>query len=227
VFMKEIMIGENKVIVIKKNIKNMYLRVRSDGTAVITVPSRMPNKNIYEFVFSKREWLGKAIEKTVGRAVSSKKYTDGEKVFIFGEELALRFDTGKKKGYYYKDGNVFLCVGSDCTPEKRKKAFDDFCRDTLKLKLPEAVSLCEKLTGLHANEWRIKNMKTRWGSCNINEKRIWLSLKLAERPYECLLYVICHELTHLRIKGHGKEFYSLLESFYPDRKSAEMALKQV
>lgn len=78
---------------------------------------------------------------------------------------------------------------------------------------------------LEISEFRIKNMKTRWGTCNIRDKRIWLSLSLAKKPPICLEYVIVHELSHLYEKGHNKRFYTILDSYFQGRKEAESLLK--
>ena len=74
----------------------------------------------------------------------------------------------------------------------------------------------EQITGLKANEWRTKYMKTRWGTCNIIAKRIWLNVQLAQKPPVCLEYVILHELTHLIEKHHNARFYGYVAKFMPD-----------
>ena len=55
-------------------------------------------------------------------------------------------------------------------------------------------------------------MKTKWGTCNIEDKRIWLNLELAKKPRKCLDYVIVHELIHLIEKNHSEKFMDVLES---------------
>ena len=32
------------------------------------------------------------------------------------------------------------------------------------------------------NDWGVKQMKTKWGACNVDAKRIWLNLELAKKP---------------------------------------------
>ena len=74
----------------------------------------------------------------------------------------------------------------------------------------------EAITGLKSNEWRTKYMKTRWGTCNIVAKRIWLNVQLASKPPICLEYVILHELAHLVEKHHNKRFYGFVAKFMPN-----------
>ena len=55
--------------------------------------------------------------------------------------------------------------------------------------------------------------RTRWGSCNVTKKRVWLNLQLAKKPIRCLEYVIVHELVHLLEKNHNRRFYGFMDRF--------------
>ena len=59
-------------------------------------------------------------------------------------------------------------------------------------------------------------MKTRWGTCNTVTGKIWLNLQLAKKPLICLEYVILHELTHLKVRNHGKDFIAVMDRYMPD-----------
>ena len=59
-------------------------------------------------------------------------------------------------------------------------------------------------------------MKTRWGTCNTIEKRIWLNLELAKKPKVCISYVVLHELIHLIEKNHSEKFVEILDSLMPN-----------
>ncbi|MDR3052051.1 MAG: M48 family metallopeptidase [Oscillospiraceae bacterium] len=84
----------------------------------------------------------------------------------------------------------------------------------------------EGITGLRCAEWRIKNMKTRWGSCNTRARRIWLNLQLVKRPPECLAYVILHELIHLVEHNHGPRFYAQVARYMPDWRVCKQRLDE-
>ncbi len=90
-------------------------------------------------------------------------------------------------------------------------------RDRLQLQLL-ADPLFEKwqpIMGVTINEWRIKKMTTRWGTCNIDAKRIWLNLALVKKPIECLEYIIVHELVHLLERNHNRKFHAHMDKFLP------------
>ena len=100
--------------------------------------------------------------------------------------------------------------------EDEKQAQKEACKKKLLEVLPQVIQKCERITGLHALEWKLRDMKTRWGSCNIQKKRIWLNIQLAAYPRECLEYVVTHELVHLLVPGHGKEFWAYMDRFFPE-----------
>ena len=87
------------------------------------------------------------------------------------------------------------------------------------------IARSEKRMGIHASDYRIKNMHTRWGTCNIQERRIWLNLQLAQKPLECLEYVVTHELVHLLEENHTHRFQALVEEFYPAWREAKRILE--
>lgn len=104
--------------------------------------------------------------------------------------------------------------------ERRKRE----CRRRLEEMLPSVIEKCEKRVGVHAEEWRLRDMKTRWGTCNVVKKRIWLNIWLAEYPAECLEYVVIHELVHLLERGHNSIFYGYMDTFCPEWKKVKNRL---
>ena len=108
--------------------------------------------------------------------------------------------------------------------EEERKRQKELYRKQLAEILPEVIRKCEQITELHAREWRLRDMKTRWGSCNTVKKRIWLNIQLAACPRECLEYVVTHELVHLLVPGHGKEFWAYMDRFFPDWKRVRKEL---
>ena len=69
--------------------------------------------------------------------------------------------------------------------------------------------------GVTLAEWGVKKMKTRWGTCNVEARRIWLNLELAKKPVSCLEYIVAHEMVHLIERTHNDRFVSILEKHLP------------
>ncbi|WP_407689995.1 SprT-like domain-containing protein [Risungbinella massiliensis] len=68
---------------------------------------------------------------------------------------------------------------------------------------------------MEVDSWGVKLMKTKWGTCNISAKRIWLNLELAKKPKHCLEYVVVHEMVHLLERNHNDRFVAYMDRFMP------------
>jgi predicted metal-dependent hydrolase len=77
------------------------------------------------------------------------------------------------------------------------------------------VAAWAEVFGINPPKWGIKWMKTKWNSCNIEAKRVWLNLELVEKPPHCLEYVIVHELCHFFERNHSDRFVALLDQKLP------------
>ena len=106
--------------------------------------------------------------------------------------------------------------GTESSPAEREALLNEWYRRELSRAVPPLLARAESIVGKCAAEWHIKNMKTKWGTCNICAHRIWLSLHLAKYPLPCLEYIIIHELTHLWERYHNAHFKSLMDRFCPD-----------
>ena len=109
-------------------------------------------------------------------------------------------------------------------PEPADKAEKEARRRDLKRRIEERLPVIEEATGLYCSGWTVRDMHTRWGSCNTQTHHINLSLMLATRSDAELDYVILHELVHTVVPGHGPDFYALMDRFMPGWKKIRKAL---
>lgn len=98
-------------------------------------------------------------------------------------------------------------------------------REDLKRRIAGRLPEIERITGLRSNGWTVRDMHTRWGSCNTKTHHINFSLMLAQRSDTELDYVILHELVHTVVPNHGPEFYALMDHFMPGWKQVRRRLK--
>src|SRR5260221_14334960 len=110
---------------------------------------------------------------------------------------------------------IDMYVRKEASMAKRHEPMNELYRERLKKKIPSFLDKWEKKTGVRANDWRIKLMKTKWGSCNIEKKRIWLNLELAKKPMQCLEYILLHELVHMLERHHNRRFLAYMDTFLP------------
>ncbi|MET3036034.1 SprT-like domain-containing protein [Chryseobacterium sp. NRRL B-14859] len=77
------------------------------------------------------------------------------------------------------------------------------------------------------NSWQIKQMKTKWGSCNIEEEKVWINLELAKKPFNSLEYIIVHEMIHLLERHHNERFLYYMDTFLPNWKQIKEELNSL
>lgn len=226
--MSKIIIEDIEIDVVKKNIKNINLSVYPPyGDVRISAPERMDDESVTSFAKSRLAWIRKQRAKYMTQKKSSEtEFVTGEYHSLFGNDLML--DVHVTKGRQYAeigcDGNINMFVRKDSSPEEREKLLYNMYRESLKDKLPECISRWEGIIGVSVNQWGVKLMKTRWGTCNIRSKRIWINLELAKKNPRCLEYIVVHELTHLLERYHNKNFYGYLDRFMPQWKEIRKEL---
>jgi hypothetical protein len=110
--------------------------------------------------------------------------------------------------------------------DKRKTVLDRWYRQYLQKQIPEIIAKWEPDIKVNVSEWRIKRMKTKWGSCNVNARRIWINLELAKKPDVCLEYVVVHEMIHLHERLHNAKFKAYMDKFIPRWRSIREELNQ-
>ena len=205
--------------VIKKDIKNMHLSVLPPmGKVRISAPLNASDDAIRLFAVTKIGWIKKQIEKYENQPrQAEREYVSGESHYIWGRRyiLEIRYNN-KANNVEIKGSKIFLSVREKSTPKQRDRVMNEWYRNELKKRIPVLIDEWEQIIGVKATSWGVRNMKTRWGTCNTKEKRIWINLQLAKKPVYCLEYIIVHELVHLLEKNHTTVFVEYMDKFLPN-----------
>lgn len=210
----------------RKNIKNLYIRIKPPlGEIVVSVPLHTSDRQLASFLERHADWIQEKRKVVMKQEEEEPRYVTGEMHFLWGKPYELRVERSLKKPFTEMQGErLYMRVPAHSTAEERRKQLDAFYKQELQKRLPDVIAAYKPIVGTHAEEWRFRRMKTRWGSCQIPKKRICLNLQLAEKPAECLEYVVVHELTHLHEAGHNKRFWMLVEKSYPNWKNIKKKL---
>jgi len=88
-------------------------------------------------------------------------------------------------------------------------------RRQLKELIPPLLEKWQPILKVQVADWGIKKMKTKWGACNIDVRRIWLNPELAKKPVQCLEYLVVHELVHLLERHHNDRFMAIMDKCLP------------
>ncbi len=211
-----------------KAIKSIRMKVNTiDGSIRISAPRHIPESTVFEFMQQNYDWIEKRKMALSKSAQFNFQYQDGEQHPLWGKphQLSVALREGRASIALSSELAIIMRIPPTYERNQKIKLLDNLYRKQLKLVIPELLEKWQPIVGKTANEWGVKKMQTRWGTCNINAKRIWLSLELAKRPQECLEYVVVHELVHLHERHHNKRFYGLMTQFMPNWKEHEEKLK--
>lgn len=203
-----------------KNIKNLYLRVRPpDGHIELSVPYHTAYADMENFISRRRAWLDERRRLICARAEKDPPCCgEGEHLRLWGKEYRIMHRPLLRGRSYAErtDGAIVLHAAEGADAKQRRAALDALYRTELAAAIEREAPACEEIVGKRASRWRIRAMKTRWGSCNIRTAAITLNLQLAQYDVRALRCVIIHELTHLWVRGHDARFYARMDMYFPD-----------
>lgn len=220
--MSKITIENIDIELVRKKINNIHLTVYPpDGRVRLAVPVHMDDNAARNFALSKLSWINKQRNKyRTYKPLPVKEFISGELHYFLGDEYILNIIETTGKQHIVLSDNKFMdmYVRKDSTLDKREKILTEFYRQKLKEMIPPYIEKWEKIMGVTVSEFGVKSMKTRWGTCNVRDKRIWINLELAKKNPKFLEYIIVHEMVHLLEKSHNHVFKSYMTKFLPDWK---------
>jgi predicted metal-dependent hydrolase len=216
--------------VVRKDIKNLHLAVYPpDGRVRVATPQRVNDEAVRIYTISKMSWIKRQQKRFISQERQSKReYITGESHYYQGRRYLLNV--------IYHDGppsvtirnkktlDIFVRVGS--TTFQRERVLLDWYRRQIKEEITPLIAKWEKAIAVQVAAWGVKKMKTKWGTCKIEARRVWLNLELIKKPVHCMEYIIVHELVHLLERHHNDRFTALMNHFMPQWRSFREELNQ-
>lgn len=204
---------------VRKRIKNLHIRVSPpSGHVRVAAPTRMSSETIRQAVVERLEWIRKHQTRFANLEPQTPlEFMTGEIHHFMGKPYRLNVlhKAGSGAAGILKHDTIDLHVQEGSDAAWRERVLYEWYRCRLKEQIPELLSKWEQIIGVKVATWGVKRMKTRWGTCNIKHRRIWLNLELARKPVHCLEYIIAHELTHLHERLHNNRFHGLMDRYVP------------
>lgn len=229
--MHQITVSNITIDVIQKKIKNIHLGVYPPtGRVRIATPLHINDDTIRLFIVSKLGWIKRQQQKfQTQERLPPREFKERESHYFQGRRYLLRIKETDGAGWVDLTSKTYLdlYVKPGASFDYKKRVVDDWYRAELKKVLPDMIALWEKRMGLKLNFWGIKQMKTKWGSCNIEKKRIWFNLELAKKPIHCLEYILVHEMVHLLERHHNSQFNAHMSYYLPQWKKLKNELNQM
>lgn len=212
----------------KKLIKNFTIRIYPpDGAVKVSAPARFSNQLIRRNIEEKKAWIHEQRERfqAMPRIMEPVLQT-GSTIEFLGSNYLVHLTEHYGPSHLTLQDDVLHCyVKHNATEAEKKALLDRWYKRQMEALLPDLINHWSSIVGVHVAEWGLRSMKTRWGSCNIQARRIWLNLTLMKKPQICLEYVLVHELVHLLEASHNQRFYNLMSRFMPDWRHHQILLE--
>lgn len=215
----------------RKEVRNINLRIRHDSSVYISAPAKVSAETVENFIVSRTDYIFKALD-SFSRKEPPKtemQYISGENVTFLGRNMRIKIEKDsheyvscdgiyvyihvKRPDYYNRKRNLFNAwIDSQCMT-----VFMDMMHQVHKKFEPYNIKL---------PQLKIRNMTSRWGSCQPSKEIVTLNKRLIESPKNCIEYVVTHEFCHLIHPNHSRNFYSLLQVMLPDWKESKNFLEE-
>jgi len=213
---------------IRKNMKNVRLRVTAEGRVVVSAPRGVPAARIAAFVHEHEAFIQKRlreVEKTRSAHYPAR-YAHGDAFSCLGGRLRLAVCTAPKRAAALSGGTLTLCLPEGAGQEGAKALFKSWaCNEAKRIFAQRLSLLLPRFSRKSALRLNVRDMISRWGSINPKRGSISLSVHLLRCEPELIDYVITHELCHIAYPYHTPAFYAALEAHYPERKQLDKRLK--
>ncbi len=231
--MYKISVGSVTIDVVRRDIKNIHLYIDPPyGRVWMSAPKWLAEKELRSFALSKLQWIKHHQERFIKLKLrQARKYISGESHYFLGKPYKLNVihqsPHSRDKVRIRDDRFLDLYVRKGSDRERRERILTEWYRKQLKDILPYFIEKWEERIGVDADDWGVRRMKTKWGSCNVTAKRICLNLELVKKPPLCLEYILIHELVHFLEPSHNSRFKAFMDKFMPDWRIMEKELNRL
>ena len=225
--------GDIPYLLTRKSVKNVNLRIKPEGEVLVSANNSVSTDFIDAFIEKKQRYIFSALsryeeKKKLFQAVP-KRYVSGESYDLLGKSLRLKVEANKEENVYTDGVYIFLKV-KDKDDFRHKeimmsKWLKQYQTTVFEELLQEKYLLFEKY-GVTYPTLKIRNMTSRWGSCQPKKGIITLNSKLIEAPRNCIEYVILHELVHFIHPNHSRQFWDFVAMMMPDWKERKEELEK-
>lgn len=231
-------IGNQKInyTTVRSNRKTIGISLSLSHGVKVAAPRRVSDKQIAEVLKGKAAWI---IEKlfyleNIKSEMPQIKFTDGEKFSVLGRDYTLKINTSpviNLASVSISDNHLLVSLPQnicnnvpDRKPELIRSHIINWYKNFAKEVVSERINFYAKKLDVIPSNLLIKDLKSIWGSCT-GKNTINISWKIIMAPLEIVDYLIVHELTHIKIKNHSKNFWNMAESILPNYKECSKWLK--
>lgn len=207
--------------IIRSNRKSISLEITPSGQLIVRAPHAITDKQIKTIVAHKTDWVEKHQAKLKQYQLQPKAFLPGETFWYLGEHYPLKI-VDRQQPALELDGAFYL---SRKAHANARQVFIDWYRAETRLITHQLVESYSARFNFKVKAIRITSARTRWGSCS-SKGNLNFTYRLCMAPLPAVEYVVAHELAHLVVHNHGRDFWALVAQIYPGYKEPRTWLKQ-
>ncbi|MGV8814572.1 MAG: M48 family metallopeptidase [Gelidibacter sp.] len=222
-------IGNVEVEVKFKPIKNLHLSVHPPyGKVTVSSPEFFDLEKIRVYLITKLAWIKREQKKIIHQE------REGEKLFItreshyfLGKRYLLEFKESTANKIILKHSHIELYAKPEASVDAKRKVLYDWYRKELRSQIAILIQNYAAVINLPLPEFGIRIMKTKWGSCTTESRKLWFNIELAKKPIECIEYIVVHEMVHLIERNHNKNFIIMMDRYLPNWRTQKNVLNEL
>lgn len=217
------------ILIERKRIRNYYIKISPNLTVTVSIPLSMDMESVEKFIYSHKKWIEKNLRKFKEANDTNIKdsITSGGTVKILDSQYIVYVYPATKNNIIIDGFNIYIYSKNHEDTNYILKQYNEFLKEQaiqyFQNKINKFWPLFNKYN-ISPPSLKVKNMKSKWGSCIPQSSQITLNLNLYKASDKCIEYVIFHEMTHLIHRGHQKNFYKFLQKHIPNYKEIEREL---
>lgn len=225
-----IQLAEIAITVSRKDIKNVHLSVHPpSGRVTLVAPKATRLEVARAYAASKLGWIRDRQAKLRGQARETpREFVERESHYLWGRRYLLSVvEKDERPSVHHSHRRITLTVRPGSDRARREAVMQEWHRSLLHAVVPELIRKWELRLGVKVTGYFLQRMKTKWGGCNHQARRIRLNTELVKKPKDLLEYVVVHEMLHLIEPTHSERFLSLLSKHYPTWREARAELNEL
>lgn len=209
--------------IIRSRRKTIALIVDPQGKLIVRAPLQATDTQIERIVYQKSSWIEKkkALMRSRQPPEQAERFREGREFYYLGQRYPLVVVARRKPLLKLKKR---FELARQALPDA-ERVFENWYRAQARLVLFERTLRLAIQFGFQVQRLAITGARTRWGSCGVRGS-LNFTWRLVMAPETVIDYVIVHELAHMRIRNHSKQFWDLVESMMPEYRQARAWLKQ-
>lgn len=215
--------------IIRKNVKNINLKVYPNLEIKVSVPKNADETSIKRMIISKEKWLKERLKKYEEQnRIVKRNYISGEDHYLNGKRYILKVvDSNTPFVKKINCKNIVMYVRKSSSIENKEKLMNSFYKEQLAIKINKYLPEIENMMNVKSSGYNIRKMKNKWGSCNCEKKIIIFNVDLAKKKDSEIKYVIIHELAHLIEKKHNDNFKKIMDYYCPGWEKYNLSINEL